>query len=62
MLVPFLDINRELCLQVPERRACPDRNETDVNAHDEMFSESVLRVSGSLFRALCPKACIIRFV
>jgi len=47
-------------LVVPERRACPDRNETDVNAHDEMFSESVLRVSGSLFRALCPKACIIR--
>lgn len=48
--------------QVPERRACPDRAETDVNKHDESFSEEVLRVSGMLFRGLCPKACIVRCV
>ena len=49
-------------MQVPERRACPDRNEPDVNKHDEDFSEQVLRVSGGLFRALCPKAYIVRHV
>lgn len=48
--------------QVPERRACPDRAETDVNKHDESFSEEVLRVSGMLFRGLCPKACIVRCI
>lgn len=29
--------------------------------HDEDFSDHVLRVSGGLFRALCPKACIVRW-
>ena len=29
--------------------------------HDEDFSDHILRVSGGLFRALCPKACIVRW-
>ncbi|KAG1674942.1 hypothetical protein FOA52_014735 [Chlamydomonas sp. UWO 241] len=47
-------------LVVPERRACPDRAEADVNKHDEAFSEEVMRVSGCLFRQLCPDATIVR--
>lgn len=47
-------------LVVPERRACPNRGEADVNKHDSKFSESVLRTSGLLFRSLCPSACIVR--
>jgi len=47
-------------LVVPERRACADRTEMDVNKHDEAFSEKVLRVSGGLFRRLCPQALIVR--
>lgn len=46
--------------QVPERRACPNRGEVDVNKHDAKFSESVLRTSGLLFRSLCPTAKIVR--
>lgn len=47
-------------LVVPERRACPDRAESDVNKHDDTFSEQVMRISGMLFRSLCPSACIVR--
>lgn len=47
--------------QIPERRACPDRAEADVNKHVEDFSEQVLNVSGRLFRLLCPKAFIVRY-
>lgn len=46
--------------QMPERRACPDRSEPNVNKHDETFSEQVMHVAGRLARFLCPHAFIVR--
>mmetsp|Transcript_27482 Transcript_27482/g.69911 ORF Transcript_27482/g.69911 Transcript_27482/m.69911 type:complete len:377 (-) Transcript_27482:685-1815(-) len=52
--------NLLFALVIPERRACPDRTEQDVNKHEEDFSEQVMHVSGRLFRILCPNAYIVR--
>mmetsp|Transcript_10228 Transcript_10228/g.21917 ORF Transcript_10228/g.21917 Transcript_10228/m.21917 type:complete len:391 (+) Transcript_10228:296-1468(+) len=52
--------NLQFVLVVPERRACADRTEANVNAHDEEYSEEVLMTSGQLFRLLCPRAFIVR--
>lgn len=50
----------ETVVVIPERRACPDRSETDTNKHVQEFSEKVLATAGKLVRALCPTITIIR--
>lgn len=52
--------NMEYALVMPERRACGDRDEPDVNKHDDIYSDKVMQVAGSLVRLLCPKARIVR--
>lgn len=50
----------ETVIVVPERRACPDRAETDTNKHVQAYSEVVLATAEKLVRAICPSVTIIR--
>ncbi len=47
-------------MQVPERRAWPNREEEDRNKHDSVFSEQVMHVVGRLARLLCPNTLLVR--
>ncbi|KAF5829466.1 hypothetical protein DUNSADRAFT_16047 [Dunaliella salina] len=50
----------QFVLVMPERRACANREEPNVNKHDEEFSEEVMHVAGRLIRHLCPHTFIVR--
>jgi len=50
----------QFVIVMPERRACADREEPNVNKHDEGFSEEVMHVAGRLIRYLCPHSFIVR--
>lgn len=49
-----------ILMQMPERRACNNLNETDPMTHMPEYSERILGTVGSVVRHLCPNSVLIR--